>query len=68
MGFSDWDAESELSQFSGVHILVSLFLYRRIAQHPLFSQSLALKSDGAFDVTVGPLSRLWRIARHQKSF
>ena len=34
----------------------------------LFSQSLARKSGGAFDVTVGPLSRLWRIARHQKKF
>lgn len=29
------------------------------------SQELARRSDGAFDVTVGPLTRLWRRARRQ---
>jgi len=30
------------------------------------AQDLAKRSDGAFDVTVGPLSRLWRRSRRQK--
>jgi thiamine biosynthesis lipoprotein len=30
-----------------------------------YSQALSRKSDGAFDVTVGPLTKLWRRARRQ---
>jgi thiamine biosynthesis lipoprotein len=32
------------------------------------SQEVAAKSEGAFDVTVGPMVRLWRRARRQKEF
>ncbi|MCO6455878.1 MAG: FAD:protein FMN transferase [Pirellulaceae bacterium] len=32
------------------------------------ARELSEASDGAFDVTVGPLSRLWRRARRQKQF
>ena len=28
--------------------------------------SVSNKSDGAFDITVGPLTKLWRRARHEK--
>ena len=30
------------------------------------AQTLSFKTDGAFDVTVGPLVKLWRIARRRK--
>jgi thiamine biosynthesis lipoprotein len=32
-----------------------------------FSQQLSERSDGAFDVTIGPLTKLWRRARRQKT-
>ena len=67
--FSDWDAESELSHFSRSSQFGKPFpLSEELLNILLFSQSLARKSGGAFDVTLGPLSRLWRIARHQKKF
>jgi FAD:protein FMN transferase len=31
-----------------------------------FSQRISQQSDGAFDVTIGPLTKLWRRARRQK--
>lgn len=31
-----------------------------------FSQDLARRTDGAFDITVGPMTRLWRRARRSK--
>jgi thiamine biosynthesis lipoprotein len=34
----------------------------------LTSQRAAAKSSGAFDITIGPLSRLWRKARREKTF
>ena len=32
-----------------------------------FSQQISEQSGGAFDVTVGPLTKLWRRARRQKA-
>jgi Membrane-associated lipoprotein involved in thiamine biosynthesis len=32
----------------------------------VFSQRISQQSDGAFDVTIGPLTKLWRRARRQK--
>src|SRR5215216_2477274 len=67
---SDYDLESELSRlsatsnrpdgFSGVK--VSDDLWAVLAT----SQEISQQSDGAFDITVGPLTRLWRRARRQK--
>jgi len=65
---SDYDPESELSRLGALSddgpagpVPVSDDLGRVLA----LSQQLARASDGAFDVTVGPLVRLWRRARRQ---
>jgi thiamine biosynthesis lipoprotein len=64
---SDYDSESELSRLSAtspspnpVPIGADLWLVLDRSQH------LARETDGAFDITVGPLVRLWRRARRQK--
>jgi len=64
---SDWEADSELSILSrssqhGEFLIVSNELFEVMS----FSKKLSKQTDGAFDITIGPLSRLWRIARHQK--
>lgn len=60
---SDYRPTSELTQLSAraveAPVPVSDDLFRVLKQ----SQELARQTDGAFDVTVGPLSRLWRITR-----
>ena len=69
MILSDWEADSELSVLSrssrmGAYINISEELFDVLS----FSRDLSVQTAGAFDITVGPLSRLWRIARHQKKF
>lgn len=66
---SDYDPESELMQLCrtaglGKQVRVSPDLLA------VLSHSLALskKSEGAFDVTVGPVVKLWRKARRAKKF
>ena len=64
---SDYDPDSELSRLSRASpttqpVIVSNDLWHVLGQ----SQSLSRNTDGAFDVTVGPLSRLWRRARRQR--
>lgn len=62
---SDYRAESELRRLArdavGRPIRVSDDLFRVLDA----AQSLALRSHGAFDITVGPLSQIWRRARRQ---
>lgn len=61
---SDYTPTSELMKLSARAgqgpVAVSDDLFRVLAA----SQDIALRSDGAFDVTCGPLTRLWRRARH----
>lgn len=64
---SDYDAESELSRLSAsagsgrpVSLSDDLFAILTASKH------LSATSDGAFDVTVGPLTKLWRRARRQR--
>jgi thiamine biosynthesis lipoprotein len=64
---SDYSLESELSKLSAraptaapVPLSDDLFTVMQAAQ------KLAAESEGAFDVTVGPLTKLWRRARRQK--
>jgi thiamine biosynthesis lipoprotein len=62
---SDYQASSELMQLcrraGGPPVQVSEDLYRVLNA----AQEIARESDGAFDITVGPLVRLWRRARRQ---
>ncbi len=63
---SDYDPASELRRLSatsgqGAAVSVSDDLWEVL----FASQELARQSEGAFDVTVGPLVRLWRRARRQ---
>lgn len=64
---SDYQADSELSRLSatagsGRAVPVSDDLWRVLDR----SQRLAERTDGAFDITVGPYVRLWRRARREK--
>jgi len=62
---SDYKPDSELMQLcraaGGPPVKVSEDLFRVLAA----AQELAARSDGAFDVTVGPVVRLWRRARRR---
>jgi len=64
---SDYDTDSELSLLSrtsgeGKAVPISDDLWRVLER----AQGLAVFSEGAFDVTVGPLVNLWRKARREK--
>lgn len=64
---SDYDPESEAMRLCrqggpGTPVAVGDDLWRVLT----VSRDWSLKSDGAFDVTVGPLVRQWRRARRQK--
>jgi thiamine biosynthesis lipoprotein len=64
--FSDYLPESELNELAkapvGKPVPVSADLYRILD----LSKQLTEETDGAFDVTAGPLIRLWRIAKKNK--
>ena len=66
---SDYDPESELSRLSRasptsepLQLSNDLFLVLELAL------GVSALSEGAFDVTVGPLTRLWRRARRRRQF
>lgn len=75
---SDYDLDSELSRLSATSAAPDT---KNAAQAPFpavklsddmwtvlaFSQQVSEQSGGAFDVTVGPLTKLWRRARRQKA-
>ena len=66
--FSDYIKDSEISllsesSYSGKKIKLSDELFEVLK----YSKSLAFKTDGAFDPTIGQLSRLWRISRFRKN-
>ncbi len=61
---SDYDADSELSHLSATSpaergVPVSDDLWRVLVR----AQAISADTDGAFDVTVGPVVKLWRRAR-----
>ena len=64
--FSDYNPNSELNRLThqpvGHPVKVSAELFAILQR----AQSLSLKTNGAFDVTAGPYTRLWRQARRQK--
>lgn len=64
---SDYRDESELSQLSasslhGLEVKVSDELWQILSA----SRALSARTEGAFDITIGPLSKLWRRARRQR--
>jgi len=64
---SDYDSSSELSRLgqtapSKEPVKLSKELFLVLAK----AQSLSRRTGGAFDVTVGPLTKLWRRARRRK--
>jgi thiamine biosynthesis lipoprotein len=63
---SDYDSQSELRRLerppAGTAVAVSAELFDLLER----SQQLAAQSHGAFDVTLGPLVRLWREARKNR--
>ena len=64
---SDYESDSELSRLSRTsgsnqEVPLSDDLWRVLAK----AQEASRKSDGAFDVTVGPLVQLWRKARRDR--
>jgi len=64
---SDYEEQSELvllnrSAGSGRDVPLSADLWRVLER----AQQLAARTDGAFDVTVGPAVQLWRRARRQR--
>lgn len=64
---SDYDLNSELRRLcdtagEGKNVPVSDDLWKVLS----YAQILSEKSNGAFDVTVGPIVRLWRRARRQE--
>ncbi len=66
---SDYDPSSEVSRLSatagsGEWVSVSKDLWTVLAA----AQDWAARTDGAFDVTVGPLTRLWRWAGRRATF
>ena len=66
--FSDYNAESELSQLSNSsYCNRDVKLSDELFEVLEFSKSLFFRTSGAFDPTLGQLSRLWRISRFQKS-
>ena len=65
--FSDYESESELSLFSkksgDEHFQP---LSGDLLEILRLSKELAIETEGAFDITIGPFSRLWRISRFRK--
>jgi len=63
---TDYDRDSELMRFClapyGKPVELSADLFAVIAR----AQWLAEQTEGAFDITIGPLIRLWRRARRQR--
>lgn len=64
---SDYDPESELRRLSDEHppgkpARISQDLFEVLSQ----AEHLSRRTNGAFDVTVGPVVRLWRRARRQR--
>lgn len=62
---SDYKEDSELSRLSdapaGTAVRVSEDLWRVLS----YAQGLSARTDGAFDITIGPLVQLWRLTRER---
>ncbi len=61
--FSDYLVDSEVSLLSNAPPHIPVPVSDELLEVLQQSQKLAVQSDGAFDVTIGPMVRLWRRAR-----
>ncbi len=67
--FSDYDSGSEISRLTGKDRVGQLTPVSNELHEVLhFAQRLSKKTKGAFDVTIGPLSKLWRRAFRRNEF
>ncbi len=65
--FSDYETDSELNQFSRTSgTAQEVALSKELFDVLSMAQDRARQSDGAFDVTVGPIVTLWRKARREQ--
>jgi len=61
---SDYNPNSELSRVAAAAFSQPVSISDDFARVVEASQQVAAQTEGAFDITVGPLTRLWRQARH----
>lgn len=66
--FSDYDSTSELSRLNAKAGKEPMIVSSRLWNLLISSRRAWLQSKHAFDITIGPLSRLWRKARKEKRF
>lgn len=64
--FSDYDENSELMRLCKAPAGTPRPVSAELTEVLIYSQQLAAETAGAFDITVGPFSQLWRRARRQK--
>jgi len=62
---SDYKPDSELNLATKAAALQPVHISDDLATVLKASQQMSIDTDGAFDVTVGPLTKLWRSARKQ---
>lgn len=65
---SNYDPESEISKLCNRSSHDPIFVSEDLASVFKHSQRWNRLSDGKFDITVGPLSQIWRASRKQKQF
>lgn len=66
--FSDYDSTSELSRLNAKAGKEPMIISSRLWNLLISSRQAWQQSKHAFDITIGPLSRLWRKARKEKVF
>ncbi len=66
--FSDYDSTSELSRLNAKAGKAPVIVSSRLWNLLISSRQAWQESKHAFDITIGPLSRLWRKARKEKRF
>lgn len=67
--FSDYQSESEILVFSrGSPHTAAIPISKDLHRVLLAADALSRSTNGAFDVTVGPLTKLWRRARRRKQY
>ncbi len=62
---SDYKPDSELNVATAAAVGHPVHISHDLATVLEAAQKLSHETDGAFDVTVGPLTKLWRVARKQ---